>query len=78
METAKAALPEKYPFLQIIADKKKIEDGRVLIRGDRNNPGDVAPRRFLAILSPEERKPFTQGQRPAGTGGSDRRAQTIR
>ena len=61
VETAKAALPEKYPFIQAIVDKKKIEDGRVLIRGDRNNPGDVVPRRFLAILSPEERKPFTKG-----------------
>ncbi len=61
VETAKAALPEKYPFIQAIVDKKKIEDGRVLIRGDRNSPGDVVPRRFLAILSPEERKPFTKG-----------------
>jgi hypothetical protein len=61
VETAKAALPEKYPFIQAIVDKKKIEDGHVLIRGDRNNPGDVVPRRFLAILSPGERKPFTKG-----------------
>ena len=32
-----------------------------MIRGDRNNQGDVAPRRFLAILSPEERKLFAKG-----------------
>jgi mono/diheme cytochrome c family protein len=61
VKTAKTALPEKYPFLQIIADKKKIEEGHVLIRGDRNNKGDVAPRRFLAILSPGDRKPFSTG-----------------
>ena len=58
---AKAALPEKYPFLQVITDKKKIQEGRVFLRGDRNSPGGPAPARFLAILSPEERKTFTKG-----------------
>jgi mono/diheme cytochrome c family protein len=57
----KADLPPKYPFLQTIKDREKPADVRVSIRGDRNNQGDVAPRRFLAILSPEERKPFTHG-----------------
>ena len=61
VSTAKAALPEKYPFFQILSDKTKIEEGRVLIRGDRNNPGEPAPRRFLAILSSEQRTPFTKG-----------------
>jgi mono/diheme cytochrome c family protein len=61
VKSAKAALPEKYPFLQIIADKKKIEEGHVFIRGDRNNKGDVVPRRFLAILSHGDRKPFPTG-----------------
>jgi hypothetical protein len=61
VKTAKAALPEQYPFLQIIADKKKIEEGHVFIRGDRNNKGEIAPRRFLAILSHGERKPFSTG-----------------
>ena len=59
--TAKSALPEQYPFLQTISDKSKITDQHILIRGDRNNQGDVAPRRFLAILSPEERKLFAKG-----------------
>ena len=57
----KKALPERYPFLQTIADKAKPGDMRVWIRGDRNNPGDIAPRRFLAILSRGEAKPFTKG-----------------
>jgi hypothetical protein len=61
VEIAKAALPEKYPFIQVIVDKKKIDEPRVFIRGDRNNPGEPAPRRFLAILSPEQRKVFTKG-----------------
>jgi hypothetical protein len=30
-------------------------------RGNAGNPGDEVPRRFLAILSPEDRKPFTDG-----------------
>src|SRR5262249_23497850 len=57
----KSELPSKYPFLQIIKDRSQPADSRIQIRGDRNNLGDVAPRRFLAILSPEERKPFTKG-----------------
>jgi mono/diheme cytochrome c family protein len=61
VKNAKAALPEQYPFLQIISDKKEIEEGHVWLRGDRNNKGDVAPRRFLAILSKGERKAFTKG-----------------
>ncbi len=57
----KKELPEKYPFLQTIADKEKPEDVQVAIRGDRNNKGDIAPRRFLAILSPADRTRFTKG-----------------
>jgi mono/diheme cytochrome c family protein len=57
----KAELPAKYPFLQTIKDRDRSADIRISIRGDRNNLGDVAPRRFLAILSPEERKPFAKG-----------------
>jgi hypothetical protein len=54
-------LPEKYPFLQVVSDAEKPADIHVAVRGDRNNPGELAPRRFLAILSSGERKPFTQG-----------------
>lgn len=61
LERLKKALPEKYPFLQTIADKAKPQDIKIQIRGDRNNLGDIAPRRFLAILSPEERPRFTKG-----------------
>jgi mono/diheme cytochrome c family protein/cytochrome c553 len=57
----KAEMPPKYPFLQTISDRARPADIRIQIRGDRNNLGDTAPRRFLAILSPEERKPFTKG-----------------
>lgn len=57
----KKELPEKYAFLHTIQDKPKPADIKVQIRGDRNNPGEIAPRRFLAILSPETPKPFTKG-----------------
>jgi hypothetical protein len=61
LERLKKSLPEQYAFLQTVCDKDKPGDVKIQIRGDRNNLGDVAPRRFLAILSPEERKPFTNG-----------------
>lgn len=57
----KKALPEQYPFLQTLIDKDKPADMRVLIRGDRNNQGELAPRRFLAILSGKDRPLFHQG-----------------
>lgn len=60
-ESLKKALPEQYPFYQTVTDKPKPADVKVLIRGDRNNQGDIAPRRFLAILSSDDRKPFTKG-----------------
>lgn len=57
----KNALPDQYPFLQVIKDREKPADVKIQIRGDRNNLGEVAPRRFVAILSPDERKPWTKG-----------------
>jgi hypothetical protein len=61
LERLKKALPEKFPFLQTVSDKEKPQDIKIQIRGDRNNLGDVAPRRFLAILSAEKRPRFTKG-----------------
>lgn len=55
------ALPEQYPFLQTLHDKDTPADMKILVRGDRNNQGDIAPRRFLAILSGKERALFQQG-----------------
>ncbi len=57
----KKALPEQYPFLQTLKDKEKPADMKVLIRGDRNNQGELAPRRFLSALSGKERALFHQG-----------------
>jgi hypothetical protein len=57
----KKGLPEKYPFLQTLKDKTKPADMKVYVRGDRNNLGDLAPRRFLAVLSGKQRPLFHQG-----------------
>ncbi|MBY0505808.1 MAG: PSD1 and planctomycete cytochrome C domain-containing protein [Bryobacteraceae bacterium] len=57
---AKKALPAKYPFLQVIEDKDKVQDIKVSVRGDRNNLGELAPRGFPQILS-EKQKLFTKG-----------------
>lgn len=56
----KDKLPE-YPFLQTISDKPTLGKQKVWLRGDRGNQGELAPPRFLAILSPGEQKPFTHG-----------------
>jgi hypothetical protein len=57
----KKTMPPEYPFLQTIRDVKNPGNMRVLLRGSPDSPGEEAPRRFLAILSPGERKPFTKG-----------------
>jgi cytochrome c5 len=57
----KKELPPQYPYLQSLSDADKPADTNVLIRGDRNNKGEVAPRRFLAILSPGERAHWNSG-----------------
>jgi mono/diheme cytochrome c family protein len=58
----KKDLPPAYPVLQTIADKAKPTEQHVWIRGDKNNPGDVAPPHFLAILSPAEPERFQRGK----------------
>ncbi len=60
LELAKKAVPPKYPYLQVIEDRAKITDIKVAIRGDRNNPGELAPRGFPQILTPQQ-KLFTKG-----------------
>ena len=57
----KKAMPPQYPFLRAIEDVKNPSNMKVWIRGSQDSPGEEAPRRFLAILSPADRKPFTKG-----------------
>ena len=57
----RAQVPEKYPFLHVIADVAKPENEHVHIRGSEDNLGDEVPRRFLSVLSDGEPEPFSHG-----------------
>jgi mono/diheme cytochrome c family protein len=57
----KSVLPPQYPFLHTIKDSAKPANSRVHIRGNSENLGEEAPRRFLAILCGGEQVPFTRG-----------------
>ena len=55
------SLPSEYPFLHTIKDVAEPKDMRVLLRGNPDTPGEMAPRRFLTILSETERPVFHKG-----------------
>ena len=44
-----------------VMDRDKPRDAAVLVRGEPQNRGPIVPRQFPAILTPGERKPFTDG-----------------
>jgi len=50
LAAAKKALPEKYPFLHILADAKEAHDMPLHKRGDPYNLGEPVPRHFLSVL----------------------------
>ncbi len=45
----------------VMEDLPSPMEQRIFKRGKPENPGDVAPRQFLGILSPEKREPFKNG-----------------
>ena len=45
----------------VLVDARRGGDSRVYVKGNRRERGDVAPRRFLEILSPEKRIYFGNG-----------------
>lgn len=53
--------PEHYPFLETISDVAEPKDIKIQVRGNAENLGEVAPRRFLQILSKGEAAKFTHG-----------------
>ena len=61
IERLTKALPAEYPAYTILKDKAKPENLHVYVRGNQDDPGEEAPRQFLAILSPREQVPFKQG-----------------
>ncbi|MFN0105041.1 MAG: DUF1553 domain-containing protein [Bryobacteraceae bacterium] len=61
IKTAEATLPPMYPFLHSVKDAAKPADIKVALRGDPKTPGEVAPRRFLQALCPDEPALFDSG-----------------
>ncbi len=59
LETSHGGAPA---HAMIVADLDKPKDSPVFIRGQSEVKGDIVPRRFLEVLSPERKpQPFTQG-----------------
>ncbi len=58
---AKKALPERYPFLHILADAKTPSDMPLHRRGDPYNMGEIVPRHFLSVLGKPEPAPLRNG-----------------
>jgi hypothetical protein len=53
--------PGSPPCATAIYDSTKPHDSPVFLRGEADNKGDIAPRRFLEILSGRNRAPFQNG-----------------
>jgi hypothetical protein len=61
IETLKKALQPRYPFVHGLGDKPKPLNIAVNLRGNPHTLGEEVPRRFLAVLSPEQSLPFMEG-----------------
>jgi mono/diheme cytochrome c family protein len=57
----RANSPAAPPRAMVLQDLPSPMTPRVLLRGNPNNPGPAVPRQFLAVLSGEKRRPFTDG-----------------
>jgi hypothetical protein len=49
------------PRAMVLVDAPQISEQRIFVRGNQQVLGDPVPRRFLRILSGEDRQPFTHG-----------------
>jgi hypothetical protein len=61
LERRKGNLPSPYPYLPGIEEWKHPENAKLNIRGNPFQEGHEVPRRFLAVLSDGEPKPFQKG-----------------
>jgi mono/diheme cytochrome c family protein len=61
LEALKRSLEPRYPFVHGLSDKAKPVNIALNLRGNPHNLGDEVPRRFLAVLSPEQSLPFMEG-----------------
>lgn len=48
-----------YPFVHGMADKPKIVNIAIDVRGNPHQQGDIAPRAFLTVLGPADKKPYS-------------------
>ncbi len=55
------AVPPAYPFVHVLAEGEKPANVRIAIRGNAENLGEEAPRRFLSALREGEPEAFKQG-----------------
>jgi hypothetical protein len=53
--------PGAPPRAMTLEDAATIRETRVFVRGNPNNLGEPAPRKFLSVLAGENRQPFQQG-----------------
>ncbi len=53
--------PGSPPRAMVVADSPKPKNSPIFIRGDAAQRGEIVPRRFLEVLSPKNRKNFTNG-----------------
>jgi len=60
-ELRKKTGPENYPYVHGMADKPKIEDVKLNVRGNPHSLGDTVPRRFLTVLTTPATKPYSDG-----------------
>jgi hypothetical protein len=61
IEKHKATHPGAPPQAMVLIDAPQPVQPVVFLRGNPNNRGPTVPRQFLEVLSPEPRKPFTEG-----------------
>ncbi|MGE3818163.1 MAG: PSD1 and planctomycete cytochrome C domain-containing protein [Isosphaeraceae bacterium] len=57
----KKSAPPPYPVIHGLTDSQAPSDLKVAIRGNPDAPGEIAPRRFLSILSKGSASPFQEG-----------------
>ena len=61
VDELEATSPAAPPRAMALVDASSPVDPHIFIRGNPGRPGEVVPRRFLAVLSRGERRPFEHG-----------------